>query len=248
MKTTLTLGQKSATADLDPRLAGILCRILRRKTLQETDVVGFLQQVSHFDRNRQDILNRYPQQAVVIGREHVAFAGTPDEAFAWTSENPQAGPVYIAATITSTNVQSTLLDVIDLVAVPPPYPDRDHHLSLQVGWEVHAGESSTALDFPIDAGAARSCIDLENAKDMNLSAVVGVHGISAIPRQLLLLGGGQMVFSVEDGSSGATETIKHVGDVLLAGQRMIGHDVLNAHSLRLNMDFSASSPSIRLVR
>ncbi|MBT1093549.1 hypothetical protein [Streptomyces sp. Tu102] len=248
MKATLTLGQKSASADLDPRLVGTLCRILRRKTLQETDVVGFLQQVSHFDRNKQDIINRHPGQVVVVGGERVAFAGTSDEAFGWASVNPQSGPVYIAATITSENAHATLLDVIDLIAFSSPCSDSDSHLRLQVGWEVPAGGSSQELDFLIDTGAARSCIDLDNASGMNLVAIVGVHGISAIPRQVLLLSGGQMVFPVEDSSTRATQTIKHSGAVLLASQRLIGHDVLSTQSLRLNMDFAASPPSVRLVR
>jgi hypothetical protein len=121
-------------------------------------------------------------------------------------------------------------------------------MRIQVDWEGSAESSPTTLEFLIDTGATRSCIDMNNARGMQLVAMVGVQGVSATPSQLLLLGGGQMEFDVEDQSSGATETIKHVGDVLLTSQRLIGQDVFSTQSLGLIMDFSVAPPSIRLVR
>ncbi len=248
MRATLTLGEKSATANLDPRLVGNLCEILRRKTVNENDAVSLLQQVSHFDRNKHNIISKSPGQVVVIGHERVAFSGTLDEAFDWTSENRQSGPFYIAAKTTSQNVDISLLNAMDLTAIPPSNFDYDNRMRLQIGWAVPTGAPCTELEFLIDTGVERSCIDIDNARGMNLAAIVGVEGISATPRQLLLLGGGQMVFAVEDSSSGAVQTIKHDGDVVLASQRLIGQDVFTAQSLTLNMDFSGSPPSIRVVR
>ncbi|AYN40185.1 hypothetical protein D9753_16095 [Streptomyces dangxiongensis] len=117
MRVTLTLDKESVTADLDPHLVGDLYALLGGKTVQEADVVRLLRQVSYFDNNKDDIVSKYPGQAVVIGHETVVFAGTFDEAFEWTSANLEARPVYIVATTAPEAASSAMLKAMDLMAI-----------------------------------------------------------------------------------------------------------------------------------
>jgi hypothetical protein len=117
MRVTLTVDKESATADLDPRLVGDLYALLRGKTVQEADVVRLLRQVSYFEKNKDDIVSKFPGQVVVIGHDAVVFAGTLDESFEWASENREAGPVYIVAAAPPETANSAMLKTMDLMAL-----------------------------------------------------------------------------------------------------------------------------------
>ncbi|MET7914417.1 hypothetical protein ABZU45_00495 [Streptomyces avermitilis] len=116
MRVTLTLDKRSVTADLDSRLVGDLYELLQGKNVQEAEVMILLQQVAYFDSNKEDIVSKYPGQVVVIGHETVTYAGTLDEAFAWTSKNPESGPVYIVATAAPESASDAILKVVDLMS------------------------------------------------------------------------------------------------------------------------------------
>jgi hypothetical protein len=129
-----------------------------------------------------------------------------------------------------------------------PYLGADNRPRTQVDWTASAGSSPKTLEFLIDTGATRSCIDLANATSMRLVGAVATRGFSATLNQSLIFGGGQMEFDIEDRASGATISVKHTGDVLLTSQRLMGADVFSGQGLTLIMDYSATPPSVRLVR
>jgi hypothetical protein len=127
-----------------------------------------------------------------------------------------------------------------------PYVGHDNRPYTPVVWTPGAGSPSKTLDFLIDTGATRSGIDATNAIGLRLVALVTTTGYSGTSSQVLLFGGGQMQFEVED-SKGTEVVIIHHGDVLMIGQCLIGQEVIRAHSLRLNVDYSADPPEVRLT-
>jgi hypothetical protein len=122
----------------------------------------------------------------------------------------------------------------------------DSRPRIQVNWTPSAGSSSRAIEFLIDTGATRSCIDLSDAIGMRLVGAVAVRGVSAAPSQFLVFGGGQMEFDAEDRATKVPVPVKHTGDVLVTSQHLIGQDVFSCHRLAMNMDYSAAPPTVRL--
>jgi hypothetical protein len=96
MNVTFTFAkEESITVDLDPRLIGELHDLLSRQAIQPAEASGLLRQIAYFERNRDEITDRYPGLTVVLAAEDVAYVGTEDEAFAWAEGNPAMAPVYI---------------------------------------------------------------------------------------------------------------------------------------------------------
>jgi hypothetical protein len=129
-----------------------------------------------------------------------------------------------------------------------PYLGSDNRPRTQMDWTASAGSPPKTLEFLIDTGATRSCIDLPNATGMRLVGAVATQGVSTTLNQFLIFGGGQMEFDVEDNSSGNTVSVKHTGNVLLTSQRLMGQDVFSSQGLGLIMDYSTAPPSVRIVR
>jgi hypothetical protein len=127
-----------------------------------------------------------------------------------------------------------------------PYLGPDNRPRSQVNWTPSAGSSPKSIEFVIDTGSTRTCIDLSDAIGMRLVGAVAVQGVSAAPSQFLIFGGGQMEFDAEDRTTGVPITVNHTGDVLVTSQHLIGQDVFSCHRLALNMDYSTAPPRVRL--
>ena len=129
-----------------------------------------------------------------------------------------------------------------------PYLGPDNRPRIQVDWTASTGSPPKRIQFVIDTGSTRTCIDLSNAIGMRLVGAVAVQGVSAARTQFLVFGGGQMDFDVENRATGAPTSLKHTGDVLVTSQHIIGQDVFSCHGLGLNMDYTSAPPRVRLIQ
>jgi hypothetical protein len=127
------------------------------------------------------------------------------------------------------------------------YLGPDNRPRIQVSWTPSAGSSPKSIEFVIDTGSTRTCIDLSNAIGMRLVGAAAVRGVSAAPSQALIFGGGQMEFDAEDRTTRSPIPVKFTGDVLVTSQHLIGQDVFSSHKLALNMDYSTAPPRVRLT-
>lgn len=126
-----------------------------------------------------------------------------------------------------------------------PWIAADGRPRIRVDWHTPSRQPQS-LEFLIDSGATRSCVDLASVQQAGLTFVGGMNLIGSTGSATsYLLDGGEMEFEVVD-SSGASTMLRHGGSVLLAGQRIVGVDVITEHNLRFIFDYGRSPVEARL--